>query len=818
MTYHKLKIKKKQAGFWPPDKSLSVILFLVFLFGVFSVIYTDSNNISQEQQRKLAYGSWHIAAYNTDSETRQLMQSHATVQAAGCMEIYGNVTETAKGNKESLGYIGFADQNALDIGNITLLDGRFPNTQDEIAVEAFSLHRLGLDNTLGQQITVTIIRKDGSDTPKTDIRTYKICGIVQNYSANWKTGGYPLPSFFICNKFYDTENSAMLHVFVQMKPEFAENASSLSMLCSWHSFFTKNDFTYLHHGKETFFTPFFSVWQMILLLSGMIFTLTLTQADVRQRYRSFLILRTLGASRKQIFSFFLWEKARLIGISSSLGIFLGILLAYLFSILPGFPAFPNICSFQAMHLLQIVLWLYIGVIPFSVLSLIPLLHMPLQKTAFKQPMDYHSRIIFYNRKKSRSHTITALFRFTDLKQNLFQTALTFTLSVFVYFLAYRAFYAASAYLQYRNDFPEDYTFGNLSSYTPPHSTITEDELQQIRHTYGVKNIISVSVSKSCQIEFSNSYDTEYADKVRSLLSEKGDIGENTEINGIFVGCADELLAVYKDEVESISLERTPALNEVILYLPDYGIQTEGSLKDFKTDNGMGLLSENTIAVGNVIHMETDNGEKELKIVGIIRSFPDSLPESYRLIRPYSIICSQDTYQEIWNRADYAFVQIFQDNTAIPYQTAIELSHQENGLYFHNKRAERMRLLQELISQTMLALLLCTSVFLAAMSIRLGLYSYYGKQIYERYRILYQLGMSRSDIRRILFRKAFWNSGIGCGTAAGVFWKVYYENAVNLLTIILILGGFVLNWMILFVYDYWYVRKGLSKPGPHSPFI
>ena len=800
MTDPKPELHKKQPGFWLPDQSLSVILFLVFLSGVFSIIYTDSSNASQEQQRRLAYGSWHIAAYGTDEATCRHFKNHATVQTAGCMEIYGSVTEVNGRTGTVPGHIGYADQNALSLGNITLLDGRFPDTEDEIAIEAACLRRLDLPDTLGQQLTLTVSREDA----RTDTRTYQLCGIVQNYSANWKTDGYPLPSFFVCKNTPDAAEPGLLHVFVQMKPEFAANATSLSSLCSWHSYFVQNDFTYLQYGKETSPASVFSVWQTILLLSGALFTLALTQADIRQRYRSFLILRTLGASGKQIFSFFLREKTRMIGRSSVLGILCGILLSCLISLPLGLPVATEIYSVRIWHLLQMILSLYAGVILASAASLIPLLHLPLQKTAAR-PIKTRSR----HRTKKRSHTIASLFRQADRKHRFLQAALTFAVAVFIYIPAYRAVHAGIAYLQYQNDYPEDYTFGNLSSYTPPHSVITAKELQQIRQTYGVKDIAAVSVSGICRIEFRNSYDTGYADKVRSFLSKQNDIAEDTGVWGMLVGCGDELLRIYTREADVNALDKTPGLDEVLLYLPDYNCSADGSLEEWKTARGMPFLSEDTITVGDVICVNTDSGKKELAVAGIIRSFSDSLPTSYHLMRPYSIICSQDTYQNTWGNTDYAFVQVFQDDTAIPYQTAAILSHQENGLYFHNKRIERIRLLRELISQTMLALLLCSSVFLAAMSVRLGIYSFYGKQIYERYRILHRLGMPQKEIQKMLLWKTFFNSLAGCGAAACVFWKVCCAEGIDLWAIVLILGGFGLNWMILFAYDYRYVKKGDS---------
>ena len=59
-----------------------------------------------------------------------------------------------------------------------------PNDKDEIAIEKMKLDQMGLDYTLDQTISIQLIHND-----KTISKEYKLCGIINNYSATWLSRG-----------------------------------------------------------------------------------------------------------------------------------------------------------------------------------------------------------------------------------------------------------------------------------------------------------------------------------------------------------------------------------------------------------------------------------------------------------------------------------------------------------------------------------------------------------------------------------------------------------------------------------------------------
>ena len=61
---------KAGQGMWKKrryqNKILGLIIFLIFLLGFLVVIYMDSYDLTLEEQRKMTYGSWHIAVFHTE--------------------------------------------------------------------------------------------------------------------------------------------------------------------------------------------------------------------------------------------------------------------------------------------------------------------------------------------------------------------------------------------------------------------------------------------------------------------------------------------------------------------------------------------------------------------------------------------------------------------------------------------------------------------------------------------------------------------------------------------------------------------------------
>lgn len=771
-------MKKKQhlsnkhcSPLYRSHRNIFFLLFLIFLFGISSVVFIDSRQATLEEQRKLIYGSWHIAVYNTDTSVYQSLKNHATVKSAGCMYLYGYALANAPGMKHDFsGSIGYADENVVNIGNITLLEGRLPKNKNEIAIEASFLNRAGYSYKLGQQISLTISNQNTNNSHADTPTRFILCGVIKNYSSCWKTVGNPLPSFFISAEFADELPKPVIHIFAEMESQFADDADSLLLLCDSQNTFTKNEFTYLQYSKENNSSFRFLFQQIMIVLTGFLFIVVLMNADIRQRYNSFVMIRTIGASKHQIILCFLREKLFLILSASLWGIFCGLLLPYLtFLLINKLLSTTVMYSFHVENVLPAILLLYGGLMLSIMLSLISLFQVPLRGIATQQTAQKKSHS---HRKKHRYHSLFSLFQAADRRQRFFQAALTFTSTALIYFLAYQSQDAYSVYLQHQIDYPYDYSFGLLAVYSPPETVMSEDSLEQIKQTYGVKEVYSFSVSDYYGISFPSSYDKNYTKEVSAYLSQFVANLPNAQICGAFIGISDNLLPVFMNELDSGTPVETLAENEVILYLPNYYKQPDGSLlieKDaIKAAPGTKLLSEHTVSVGDTIRVDANHSIKELKIAGIIRSFEDTTPLSCNPMRPFSIICQRNTFCNMTGQDDYAYVLVNRNAAAIPYQTDVELSKIQTGLYFDNIRMEHQEQAQNLFVQLILSLLFCVFIFTVTFILKFNAYSSWERQKSHRYKLLYQLGMSKSMLIRNLSANAFLHCIFGCVLSAAAF--------------------------------------------------
>lgn len=239
----------------------------------------------------------------------------------------------------------------------------------------------------------------------------------------------------------------------------------------------------------------------------------------------------------------------------------------------------------------------------------------------------------------------------------------------------------------------------------------------------------------------------------------------TKVGGVLTGISDNLLPVYlrqadlvSDSVSKNGLEN----DEVLLYLPDY-LETGSDFAEYngtRVQSGGTLYEERKIQPGDHITFSGASGTVRLRIAGIIHQLPKSFPASLNPLKPFSLLCSKDTYTGIQGNYEPCYLLIQADNSAVAYQTDVELSKLNTDLYFNNFRLEKETNLQSLTLQWVLALILCISGFLVTTLIRLGIYISARQAEESRYKTLWQLGMDRQSITRYLLLSGFRENVIG----------------------------------------------------------
>lgn len=94
------------------------------------------------------------------------------------MLLSGSVTVE---NNAAAVLVGYADEAVRGMARIRLLDGRLPEAPGEIALERAAAFRLNAE--LGGTVTAAVTLADG----RSETRTWKVTGLLQNYAAVWES-------------------------------------------------------------------------------------------------------------------------------------------------------------------------------------------------------------------------------------------------------------------------------------------------------------------------------------------------------------------------------------------------------------------------------------------------------------------------------------------------------------------------------------------------------------------------------------------------------------------------------------------------------
>ena len=154
----------------------SLLLLIVFSFSMALLFLTRPLFDRAEQQIRTAYemryGAHHGAILHLDADKMQKLQA-SKVEVA-YFQTYGSWRQPETGWQLTLGW--FSEQ-AVSMGNLRLLEGRFPVGQDEIALEQNAVMFCCPEGTACGDIVT--FEKDGQT------RAFHLVGILADYVGNW---------------------------------------------------------------------------------------------------------------------------------------------------------------------------------------------------------------------------------------------------------------------------------------------------------------------------------------------------------------------------------------------------------------------------------------------------------------------------------------------------------------------------------------------------------------------------------------------------------------------------------------------------------
>lgn len=324
------------------QKKLYKFIFLAltlafFLTTVSSILFLSFENIGHIE-RVQRYGRWSSAIENITNEQMEIMEHNPYVQEKGMVYQLGEFSFDNKQTKSVMSIDGEA-QNLLAL---QLKEGRMPIAQNEIAIEDDELTALGIPQQLNQ--TLTFVR-DGKQVQ------YKLVGIIKNYTHSYLL---PLGSLVVCGEtssqrigLYNGEDNASL--FNQMKEDRLIEGSYL------------NTFTYTlisyRESSQSYVDRSISIeMQSFITLIGFSGVLGTMVSSMKKRENYLILMRAIGATKKQVQKLIVYEGVLLGIISMTIGIIIGVMMSFL--VLFGYHCYMNgplIFVFNQTCLIQLLM-------------------------------------------------------------------------------------------------------------------------------------------------------------------------------------------------------------------------------------------------------------------------------------------------------------------------------------------------------------------------------------------------------------------------------------------------------------------------------
>lgn len=151
------------------------VLLLSFAFAIVSLSLMGSLTKTNAEFRMETYGAWYYAMPAGLDKDAAALRSIPGVKQLGTMRNYGTLNGAG---------FGTVDADMREVGRLKVDQGRWPEAEGEIALEADLLSLMDYDYTLGQEITAMIAVPCGEESVLVQ-QTFTLCGIVHEFSNLW---------------------------------------------------------------------------------------------------------------------------------------------------------------------------------------------------------------------------------------------------------------------------------------------------------------------------------------------------------------------------------------------------------------------------------------------------------------------------------------------------------------------------------------------------------------------------------------------------------------------------------------------------------
>lgn len=512
---------------------LGIILAIVFSTATVLYFFSSSEYMHNEFANNFGKENAIISIHNEDEKAIQKLVDDGVVSDYGTAHLLGAIY---KKSEEQFCEIAKLDSKAKEYMNLKIIEGSYPKSENEIAIEKSQLYRLGINASVGDKINLNYMVQNGEELSKAVSKTYTLCGIVEdklknqgNYGQLIDAAAKYIPGAFVSDNSKiqpgGKEKITAYCMFPNGKNDtyrFDEYTTEKLKDKAIDKYYTNE----VSDGNNIFDNTNVYVFILIIVLTfaSAIQIINSFQNNLKDRKKLIGTYRALGATKRQIF--LLFEKEILL--LCAICIPLGILLSYLTVFVIFRMTAPNVAITKNPIVIPIAIVFNFAVV--ATAASIPLLSA--SRISPMQAIRDINSTKKVQRKRIKSKVSYSAASLMAKRSNTFSSATTICVNLFLMITVVFSCIGFS-YTKYENENKYNLNYDYLvvcdnksadSDYNPYENLLNEskvgtaekselESLDYIDNCYGVKEMNSLMTTKvnkylSC---FSSITDSIYED-------------------------------------------------------------------------------------------------------------------------------------------------------------------------------------------------------------------------------------------------------------------------------------------------------------------
>lgn len=567
LTVKNLKLNKKRTIVTIVGIMLSVALITavasVYESGLQSIINFETNE----------KGTFHVVFYNIPTSEIKTLENNRGIEEINLTEDIGYANIGSQNKYKPYVCIKGFTKNSLDNLSVKLVDGRMPENDREILIPTHLKTNGRVTVAIGDEVTLDVGKRvdtdghelnqqnsfsvdDETDTPLENIteresKTYKVVGIIERPATNVEP--YSAPGYTLITYADESKLSGNLDVYVRLTEDGTKNAYKITagilgvdeklfekfykggsvtqdeylrlmdeMEKSKFSQINFNSYLIMLEtdplGMSTVSTLVYAVLVVIIIIvvTSVFCIKNSFDISITEKIRQYGMLRSVGATKKQIRKNVFFEATVLGLFGVPLGLLLGFLASYILIIVSNY--FVADMFDSGFHLSFVFSWL--AVIAAVLLGIVTIYFSALRsavKASKVTPLDSvrnSANIKVKSKKLNSPKIIKKIFgmggeiSYKNLKRNRSKyrtTVVSIAVSVAV-FISLSSFMSMAFDEVDREIERTDYNLSLSATYSD------KEEYRKLLDTTGFDSVGNYSVVRTAEIEFAgNHYNKEYSD-------------------------------------------------------------------------------------------------------------------------------------------------------------------------------------------------------------------------------------------------------------------------------------------------------------------